>query len=519
MLVGASETGIDQYRQAVQAVIDHFHPDSEIRLVNRGVWGRLAEEARDAGRDLRPSVVSIILGGNNVLHTDRPPVYDLSAQAEKFGEEIRRQLRSYRAQGADVILIKPFHVHETEQGFFAQHNMRPAMEAYREAVARVAADEGCPLLDFGEEYDGVCAPSVGPTEVMMPDGVHTYGRGQYCYARTLIHHLGIARRLAGADEPRGLDMTPIAAVSDVKVSRVSPFLEGSAGPLVVTIECPVAGKARVAWSVEGSSVRGEDELTFAGKALSYRIPVPAPALPQAVGRIGRIVLSVAPADGQPRLSIVDLARTRVVDISSGVAEGEVLTDGGAPVAKWRARIDGPDLWLSGHVARKEFPPRPKGGAETWMNSTGMNGFMLMYDFRPPESFGENVFDRDVGQVQMSVLDDPWSVSATAWINIHYQAALRAFATPAADGYDWRLGFRGHRVCFRKFDVSRNPYFGLHFFFRVYEDGQMSFYPSSPQVWDDPAQVNPERRVNQQMVFDRTGKLPKGEVTVVGVFSR
>lgn len=519
VLVGASETGIDQYRQVVQAAIDHFHPHAGIRLVNRGVWGRLAEEARDAGKNLKPTVVSIVLGGNNVLHADRPPVYDFRAQAARYGEEIRRQVASYRAQGADVVLIKPFHVHETEQGFFGQHNMRPAMEAFREALSRIAAEERCPLLDFGDEYDKVFAPSVGSTEVMMPDGVHTYGRGQYCYARSLIHHFGVAQRLARADEPRFMDPTPLTAVSDVSVSRVAPFLPQDDAPPEVMVACPQKGPATVAWSVEGSSARGAFDVVFDHEPVRCRLPVPATELPREVGRVGRIVVSVTPVDGRPRLAIVDLARTRTVDISSGTATDVVRRADGSVVATWEARIDGSDLWLSGHVIGTEYPPRPKGGAECWMNSTGMNGFMLMYDFRSPEMFAENVFDRNVGQIQFSVLDKPWSVGALAWLNIHYQCALRAAAEQTVDGYDWRLGFRGYCVNYRKFDVSKHPYFGLHFFFRVCEGGQMAFYSSSPQLWDDPAAVNPERRVNQQMVFDRTGKLPKDAVTVVSVFSR
>ena len=81
VLSGDSITHIDLYRQTLQDAVDHFHPGAGIRLINVGRWGQMTAEAKGKGLELKPSVVSIMLGMNNVIHHDYGAVHDFRASA------------------------------------------------------------------------------------------------------------------------------------------------------------------------------------------------------------------------------------------------------------------------------------------------------------------------------------------------------------------------------------------------------------------------------------------------------
>ena len=152
-----------------------------------------------------------------------------------------------------------------------------------------------------------------------------------------------------------------------------------------------------------------------------------------------------------------------------------------------------------------------------MNSSDMNGFMMMLDLRPPERFADNRFDRDMHMVCFSVLDKPWSVVPLAWLGRRLQNCLYASTEKTSDGYSWRLGLRGYVVNYRKFDIRKHPYFGFNIIFDDADDkGGMGRYPIMP--YPDLDGITPERRLNQTIVVDRTGSVPQagGETTNVGV---
>ncbi len=311
---------------------------------------------------------------------------------------------------------------------------------------------------------------------------------------------------------------------DFSFRPVSRFAAGIGEvPQIAIAAPPGTGKTLVRWSVEGTSLGGETTLDFASGAATQTVSlaVSAAGLPSGAGRISRMIVSATPEGGRARLAVVDLARTKVMRMSGGACGGEVRTDDPRPegplVATWRIEEDGPDLWFTGRTYANSFPARPKDSSEMWMNSSGMNGIMMMLDLRPPERFADNRFDHDMHMVCFSVLDKPWCVLPLAWINRSLQSCLYGSAERTPDGYTWRIGLRGRVVNFRRFDIRSYDYFGFNMIFDDVDDkGVMGRYPV--MTYPDLNTLTPERRLNQTVIVDRTGVVPQtgGETTNIGV---
>lgn len=521
VLSGDSITFIDLYRQTVQDALDHFHPGHGIRVVNTGVWGQLAKEAAGKGLALKPTVVSILLGMNNVIHAEYDASTDFSRGAQAYVSQLRRQVRQYQSVGAAVVLMAPTLTDERENSYFGPSpHTRRGLVAYGEALRRLAVEERCFFIPTGEEFEAA-KRTLKPMQNFITDGVHPYGWGQYEIARSLIHHLNVSAPFPAADEPRGFTADDLP-VRDFAFAPASRFLAAKDAPPALTITAPRSGAARLVWSVEGADLRGERTLAFADAPLTVTLPVPAEGLPARPGCISRLLVSVTPEGSTSRLAVVDLARTVVHDMTKGVVRGEVRTAEARPegprVATWEVREDGPDLWFEGRVFASSFPARPKPPADTWMNSSGMNGVMMMLDLRPSGRFADNNFDRDMHMVCFSVLERPWAVLPLAWEGRRLANCLYGGAEPTADGYAWRIGVRGFLVDYQRFDVRTLDHFGANLIFNdADEAGTMGRYPTMP--YPDLDVLTPERRLNQTMIFDRRGDVPQvgGETTNVGVY--
>lgn len=522
VMSGDSITHLDGYRQVVAATLEHFHPGSGIRIVNSAVWGQTVAEAAGKGLDLKPTVASIMLGMNNVIHRDYPPTYDFTEDARRYAEEIRRQVKSFQSQGADVVLFTPTLTDETENSYFHVYHTRAGLAAYGQALERIATEERCLLLPIAADFERF-KPALGSLETLIPDGVHPYGWGQYALARALIHHLRLEAPLAAKDETRGCDLSEVG-LNDLRIVRTKTFLSDGEAP-VVSIVAPFDGEAEVKWSAEGSPLRGETHVKLEkGRAVTVPLTGASEAVPMTLGHVARLIVTVVPqADGRPRLTVVDLARTKVFHFKDGVARGEVTADAprkeGPLVGTWEVRLDGSDLWFSGRMRAQEWPVRQPEQNDLWMNSSGMNGVMALFDFRPLDRFAQVRTDHDVNMVCFSVLEKPWSVMPLAWSNDRVQYCLRSFAEPTADGYEWRIGFRGRVNDYTRFDVSKMDLFGLHFHFVDCEGDRMAYYPLFPQIFSPEGRhrVNPELRLNQMGVFDLRGVVSGDETVTLDVF--
>ena len=522
VMSGDSITHNDFYRQCVGAALDHFHPGHGVRIMNTAVWGQLVAEAEGQGVNLKPTVASIMLGMNDVIHRDYPPGFDFSEKAATYAAAVRRQVQDFKKNGADVILFTPTLTDETEHSYFNVAHTRAGLVAYGDALEKIAAEEGCTLLPIAADFEAFKA-HIGRRETLIPDGVHPYGWGQYAIARGLIRHLRLDAPLAQKNVPRGSCDLNVVKVNDISIRRGGAFLSDGENPSII-LTAPRDMKAIVRWSVAETGDRGEGEVNLSkGRPYTFTPVLAEGSLPGELGTVTRMILTVTPEDGLPRLAVADFARTKVYHLKDGVVRGEIKTDKprreGSTVGTWEVRVDGSDLWMSGRMYASEWPDRPPSEKDIWMNSSRMNGVMALFDFRPLDRFAENRFDRDVNMINTYVLPEPWSVLTLPWINREPANCLFGHAERRPDGYEWRTGFRGRVNDYTRFDVSKLDVFGIYFIFADCENGRMCHYPVFGQL-HGPARelrINPEHRLNQTAVFDRKGIIPGDETVTMGVF--
>jgi len=521
VMSGDSITYNDFYRQTVAAALDHFHPGHGIRIMNTAVWGQLVTEASDQGVGLKPTVATIMLGMNNAIHRDYPAAYDFTTDAAKYAEAIRAQVKDFKKVGADVVLMKPTLTDETEYSYFHVFHTRKGLEAYGAALEKIAVEEGCLVLPIASDLEKFkCL--MRENETLVPDGVHPYGWGQYVLAKSLIHHLKVASPLAEKTEKRESVLNEVG-FNEISFRRSGPFLADGEKPRIV-ITAPRSMVAKARWSVEGTNDAGEELLRLEkGVPFAFYPKLKPSSLPTRLGTVGRMILTVTPENGAPSLAVVDFARTKVFHFKDGRASGEIRTEvprtEGALVGTWEVCVDDSDVWFSGRMCAKEWPKRKPQESDVWMNSTGLNGVMTLFDFRPPDRFAENRFDHDVNMIDLGIVEKPWSVLPLSWINRRTGNCLLAHAEPTGDGYAWRMGFRGRVNDYTRFDISKLDCFGLYFVFADCEGGRISHYPIFGQLFgaDSQLRINPELRLNQTAVFDLKGIIPGNETTTMGVF--
>lgn len=524
VLIGDSITHIGLYRQTVVNALDHYHPGHKVQVINAGVWGLKTSAAQTHGLDVKPNVVSVMLGMNNVIHADYGPGHDFTKSVAQYGASIRAKVRAYQRLGADVILMSPTLTDEQENSYFTSWNTRRGLVAYGEEIRRICDEEGCTYLPAAEDFEAAKI-ALGPLQTFITDGVHPYGWGQYVLAASLIDHLRLAEPFAASGERRGFKASAFVK-NDFIFAAEKRFAAASDESPVIAVTPSVSGPATLRWSVERrkgetAAESGEKAVNLAaGVRLTVAIPVR--DLPPSAGCIRRLFVSVTPAaDKRPRAAVVDLARTKVLDMTKGFVEGEVRSRKPRPegplVATWRVEEDGPDLWVTGHSTAATYPKRPK--HEIWMNSSGMNGAQFMFDFRPADRFADNCFDRDVSMVMYSVLEKPWSVIPLVWEGRRLQNCTYCHAERTADGYSWRLGFRGYIVDFTRFDIRKFDHFGMNILFGD-DDGKGGIDRFLALEYPENGVIGMEHRLNLMMIFDRKGSVPHvgGETTNVGVFA-
>ena len=524
VLIGDSITNIGLYHQTLVNALDHFHPGHNVKVMNAGIWGLKTNEAQTHGLDVKPQVVSVMLGMNNVIHADYGPGHDFTENVEAYAKSIREKVRAYQKLGADVILMAPTLTDEQENSYFSPWNTRRGLEEYGEAIRQLADEEGCTFVPMADDFEQAKI-DLKPLQTLITDGVHPYGWGQYVIASSLIDHLRLDEPFAAAGEKRGFRASQHEP-NDFTFAPAKRFAASKTEAPAIVITPSVSGKALCKWSVErkvGESEveRGESVVELKADE-AFTLPIAMTKLPTEAGVIARVFVSVTPeADKKPRMAVVDLARTKVMDMTKGSVEGEVLTQEprseGPKVAKWRFEEDGADLWIFGHMTADSFPKRP--GNEIWMNSAGMNGFQLILDLRPADRFADNCFDRDVPMIMYSVCDKPWSVLPLVWEGRRLQNCVFADAKPTADGYDWRLGLRGNIVDYTHFDIRKFDHFGANIMFGdANKKGGIDRFQILP--FKEKGFVGLEHRLNLMIIFDRKGDVPEenGETTNIGVFA-
>lgn len=152
---------------AAQLLVDS--PDAGLKVFNRGISGnkvfQLAERWQADCLDIKPDVLSILIGVNDFWHT-RDHSYD--GTLEKYETDYRALIERTKAALPNVKLVicEPFvlKVGAVDDSWI------PSFDGYRAAARRVAEEAGATFVPFQTMFD--FAVKVAPPARWAADGVH-----------------------------------------------------------------------------------------------------------------------------------------------------------------------------------------------------------------------------------------------------------------------------------------------------------------------------------------------------------
>ncbi|MEZ4963254.1 MAG: SGNH/GDSL hydrolase family protein [Saprospiraceae bacterium] len=171
----ASGMGNGYVHHIVTELLGRF-PEQDFRCYNRGISGhkvfQLADRWEDDCLQLKPDVLSILIGVNDFWHTlssgYKGTVEVYALDLKKLLDRTKKELPNVK-----LILCEPFMV----KGGTALDDRWGAFAAYQQVNRKIAADFGAAYVPFQQVFDD--ALNVKPASYWCPDGVHPSLAGAY----------------------------------------------------------------------------------------------------------------------------------------------------------------------------------------------------------------------------------------------------------------------------------------------------------------------------------------------------
>lgn len=173
------------YASLITAELLGMHPSKDWQCYNRGISGhkvhQLAARWQEDCLDLKPDVLSILIGVNDFWHT---LTHGYKGTVDVYETDLRNLLDLTLVQLPDLKLIigEPFAV----DGGTAINNddWFPTFNKYREAAKRIAKDYNAAWIPYQQIFDE--ALDKAPVSYWCPDGVHPAMAGNYLMAKAWL---------------------------------------------------------------------------------------------------------------------------------------------------------------------------------------------------------------------------------------------------------------------------------------------------------------------------------------------
>jgi lysophospholipase L1-like esterase len=144
-------------------------PEAQLRVLNRGISGhkvfQLAERWEADCLDLRPDLVSILIGVNDIWHK-RSGSYDGTLEVYERDYDALLARTKQALPEVRLVVCEPFVLRcgAIDDGWF------PEFDGYRAAARRVAEEHGAAWVGFHAMFEE--AVKLAPPEHWAGDGVH-----------------------------------------------------------------------------------------------------------------------------------------------------------------------------------------------------------------------------------------------------------------------------------------------------------------------------------------------------------
>lgn len=158
-------------------------PDDDLKFFNRGISGhkvfQLAERWQEDCLDLKPDVLSILIGVNDIWHKLSGKYDGTVAVYEKDYHALLKRTKAALPE-VKLVVCEPFVLRcgAVDDSWF------PEFDEYRAAAKRVADEAGAVFVPFQALFDR--AINYAPPEHWAKDGVHPTSHGAALMASTWV---------------------------------------------------------------------------------------------------------------------------------------------------------------------------------------------------------------------------------------------------------------------------------------------------------------------------------------------
>lgn len=185
------------YAFSIASRVGANHPEKHLTFYNRGISGNkvsdLAARWQKDCLDLKPNVLSILIGINDVSHYIETKD---SVLADKYEETYKSLLDQTKAQNPDVlfVLCMPFilRVGRVKDNF---EQYQTEIQKRQEVIKRIAKLYNALVVDFQQVMDNACKRA--PADYWMWDGIHPTVAGHELLTREWLKVVG--RKLSFVD--------------------------------------------------------------------------------------------------------------------------------------------------------------------------------------------------------------------------------------------------------------------------------------------------------------------------------
>ncbi len=166
----------DGYVNLITGILSERYSHYNMKIINRGISGDGIRDLQLRWNtdciDLRPDILSILIGVNDTLSTP----------AGQFEEEYRMLMkRTTRALNSKIILCEPFLLLENNDAY--RDDLNPKIE-----IVHKLSEEFCTLLlPLDKIFSESC--SLYPPEYWAPDGVHPTPAGHALIAKSWVEYV------------------------------------------------------------------------------------------------------------------------------------------------------------------------------------------------------------------------------------------------------------------------------------------------------------------------------------------
>ena len=177
------------YVYMITGLLGMQYPERRFEFINRGISGNTAGELaarwQTDALEIRPDVLSVLIGVNDCIRAGARRVKDLSASV--YEADYREILTKCRMQNPHLklILLEPFAYVEIQQNTGSSPAVRKAiLQSERKAVRRLAEEFNAVFVPLQEIFDK--AAQTAEPSYWLWDGTHPTEAGHALIAREFL---------------------------------------------------------------------------------------------------------------------------------------------------------------------------------------------------------------------------------------------------------------------------------------------------------------------------------------------